>query len=126
MMTFYPFKIQKHFYSGGFYCGYSKLWLFYILPSFSPPILFAPVFLSSEVKEAVMEEPEKVPESSEEVRAPRSAGLTQLYHSPHILHIKRQTTFYKWLSSFPLYFSIQMHYYYRYMQALLIVYMYIS
>lgn len=80
MMTFHPFKIQKHFYSGGFYCGGSKLWLiiFTFSPLFFPPILFAPVFLSSEVKEAVMEEPEKVPESSEEVRAQRSAGLAQL------------------------------------------------
>lgn len=68
-----------------------------------------------------MAEPEKVPESSEEVRN-RSAGLTQLYHSPHILHIKWQTTFYKWLSSLPLYFSIQMHYYCRYMQTLLIMF----
>lgn len=49
-----------------------------------------------------MAEPEKVPESSEEVRAQRSAGLAQLYHSPDILHIKRQTTFYKGLPPFPL------------------------
>ncbi len=39
---------------------------FYILPSFFR--IFAPVFLSSEVKEAVMAEPDKVSESSEEVR----------------------------------------------------------
>lgn len=49
----------------------------------------------SEVKEAVMSEPEKVSESGEEVRAQRSAGLSQLYHSPDILHVKRQTTFNK-------------------------------
>lgn len=86
-----------------------------------PPILFAPVFLSSEVKEAVMAEPEKVPENSEEVRAQRSANPTLPFTT--YLHIKRQTTFNKWLSSFPLYFSVMMHYfYYRYMQALLIMF----
>lgn len=42
-----------------------------------------------------MSEPEKVSESGEEVRAQRSAGLSQLYHSPDILHVKRQTTFNK-------------------------------
>lgn len=48
-----------------------------------------------------MAEPEKVPESSEEVRV-QSARLTHLYHSPDILHIKRQTTFYKGLSPLPI------------------------
>lgn len=33
------------------------------------------LFLSSEVKETVMAEPEKLPESSEEVRVHYSAGL---------------------------------------------------
>lgn len=82
---------------GAVYCGFCEfLWLIICF------VLFAPVCLSSEVKEAVMAEPEKVPESSEEVRAQRSAGLTQLYHSPDILHIKRQTTFNKGLPPSPL------------------------
>lgn len=59
-------------------------------------LCFSLLFFSSEVKETVMAEPEKLPESSEEVRVHYSAGLT--HHSPDnwtIGHIqtKRQTPF---------------------------------